>query len=110
MHVVRFVFVDSAARSVSLVGDFNGWAKGATRLAAIGERGVWVVSVQLPAGRYEYAFIVTGADGERWVADPYAATLRDEFGTESSVVTLGAGVTATAERQRLLRDSLAPSA
>jgi hypothetical protein len=40
----------------------------------------------LPAGRHEYAFLV---DGERWVTDPSAATQRDEFGQESSVVRIG---------------------
>ena len=86
VHVVRFVFVDSAARSVALVGDFNGWAKGATPLTPAGRRGTWIVSIPLTLGRHEYAFIV---DGQRWVADPFAATMYDDFGTESSIVTLG---------------------
>ena len=33
VHVVRFVFTDSLAKSVSLVGDFNAWARNATPLA-----------------------------------------------------------------------------
>jgi 1,4-alpha-glucan branching enzyme len=86
VQVVRFVFVDSAARSVALVGDFNAWTKGATQLLPTGRRGTWVASVPLTLGRHEYAFIV---DGTRWVADPFATTLHDEFGTESSVVMLG---------------------
>lgn len=85
VRVVRFVFVDSAARSVAIVGDFNAWNKGATQLVPTGHRGSWTVSVPLTLGRHEYAFIV---DGTRWVADPFATTLNDEFGTESSVVTL----------------------
>lgn len=86
VHVVRFIFVDSVAHSVALVGDFNGWAKSSTQLAPTGNRGVWSVSIPLTAGRHEYAFIV---DGKRWVADPFATTRHDDFGTESSIVTLG---------------------
>jgi hypothetical protein len=49
-----------------------------------------VVSIALTPGRHEYAFVV---DGERWVADPFALTTRDEFGQESSVVRVGGDVT-----------------
>jgi hypothetical protein len=98
VHVVRFVLLDPQARSVSLVGDFNAWRKDATPLDATGESGVWVVSSALPAGRHEYAFIVDNADGERWVADPFAATARDEFDTASSVIMVG-NVGAAAEKR-----------
>ena len=86
VHVVRFVFQAPSARQVSLVGDFNGWSKDATPLVATSENGAWAVSVPVPPGRHEYAFIV---DGERWSADPFATRVADEFGTESSVVTVG---------------------
>ena len=83
VQLVRFVFVDSHASSVALVGDFNEWTEGATELKLSGAPGVWAVSVPLPAGRHEYAFIV---NGKRWVADPLAVKSSDEFGTESSVI------------------------
>lgn len=85
VQLVRFVFADSSARTVSLVGDFNGWARERTPLHATARAGVWSVSVPLPPGRHEYAFIV---NGERWVADPLSPGNRDEFGTESSVLLL----------------------
>jgi len=85
VHVVRFVFVGDA-RTVSLVGDFNGWRAEATPLAPAGSAKAWVVSLPLPAGRYEYAFIV---DGKRWVADPYAPTRADDFDTDSSILSVG---------------------
>lgn len=85
VQLVRFVFADSSARTVSLVGDFNGWARERTPLHATARAGVWAVSVPLPPGRHEYAFIV---NGERWVADPLSPGNRDEFGTESSVLLL----------------------
>ena len=86
VHVVRFVFAAPEARSVALAGDFNGWSREATPLEDLDGRGQWSVTLTLPAGRHEYAFVV---DGERWVADPFAAVARDEFGQESSVVRVG---------------------
>lgn len=83
VQLVRFVFVDSKASSVELVGDFNEWTKGAISLKLSGAPGVWVVSVPLQPGRHEYAFIVNGT---RWVTDPFAVKSSDDFGTESSVI------------------------
>lgn len=86
VYLVRFALVNPDAHEVSLVGDFNGWTPGATPLTGQGVDGVWTASVHVTPGRHEYAFIV---DGERWVADPYAATVSDEFGTSSSVLHVG---------------------
>jgi hypothetical protein len=87
VHVVRFIFVAAGASSVALVGDFNQWDVNAHRLRPAGGNGVWSASVTLTPGRHEYAFVI---DGTRWVADPSApAAIADEFGGESSVVTVG---------------------
>ena len=86
VYLVRFALVKPGAREVSLIGDFNGWTPGATPLTGQGVDGVWAASVPVAPGRHEYAFIV---DGERWVADPYATTVNDEFGTSSSVLHVG---------------------
>jgi len=83
VEFVRFVLVDSTARSVSVVGDFNGWKRDETPLNATSKAGVWSVSLRLSPGRHEYAFIV---DGKRWVVDPASIASSDEFGTESSVL------------------------
>jgi hypothetical protein len=86
VQLVRFVFVDSGAARVELVGDFNEWTRGATQLKRSGAPGVWAVSVPLSPGRHEYAFIINGS---RWVADPLAVKSSDDFGTESSVIRVG---------------------
>jgi len=86
VRLVRFVFVDSGANSVQLVGDFNAWTRGVTQLVPSGAPGVWAVSVALIPGRHEYAFIINGS---RWVADPLAVRSSDDFGTESSVIRVG---------------------
>jgi hypothetical protein len=89
LQTVRFALEDRDANAVFLVGDFNGWSKSATPLVADRDGGAWSVAVALPNGRHEYAFVVRRADGEQWVIDPVAAVVRDEFGTESSVLRLG---------------------
>jgi Glycogen recognition site of AMP-activated protein kinase len=91
VQLVRFVFVDPRASTVELVGDFNQWARGTTKLQRSGAPGVWSISVPLSPGRHEYAFIINGS---RWVADPLALRSTDDFGTESSVIRVGtAGAT-----------------
>lgn len=87
VYVVRFVLVAPDARNVSIVGDFNNWDRATTALTRSGNDGVWTTTVALPPGRHEYAFIV---DGEHWVPDPLAnVTIHDDFGTASSIVTVG---------------------
>jgi hypothetical protein len=87
VHLVRFVFVDSAASRVSLVGTFNQWQKDAIVLTPVGG-GAWTVDVRLPTGRHEYAFVVSDRRGERWVADPLSPMTRDEYDTPSSVIAI----------------------
>lgn len=86
VHVVRFVFVDRDASRVAVSGDFNGWSRTATPLARTGVDGVWAVSLPMARGRHQYAFVV---DSTRWSPDPLALAHADEYGTESSVVTVG---------------------
>jgi hypothetical protein len=86
VRLVRFQLAAPGAHSVTLVGDFNDWSRSAITLQPAEKPGVWTASVPLSAGRHEYAFIV---DGKKWVADPYAATHRDEYDVESSVIHIG---------------------
>lgn len=83
---VEFVLTAPGASHVSLVGDFNAWSATATPLRATERQGVWSVSVPLPAGRHEYAFIV---DGEQWLPDPNAPRAQgSDYGPPNSVVTV----------------------
>jgi hypothetical protein len=84
--VVQFVFHAPAAAGVAVAGSFNGWNPTATPLARLD--GVWTITLALPAGRYEYAFVV---DGQRWLADPAAPAVDDGFGRRNSVIAVGPG-------------------
>ena len=86
---VHFVLVNESARQVYLVGDFNDWSKNRTPLTRTVNQSAWTVSIPLPAGKHEYAFIVADENGEHWVADPLSTKVEDEFGTESSIVRVG---------------------
>lgn len=88
--VVKFVFVAPHATNVSVVGDFNQWDAKATPMVRDGDTGVWTVTVPIATGRHLYSFLLVGADGERWVADPNAPAAPDDgFGRVNSVVLVG---------------------
>lgn len=74
-----------SADSVTLVGDFNDWDKGATPMKAL-KTGGFTVTLDLETGRdYQFRYLV---DGQRWENDDEAD--RYEFnafaGSENSVV------------------------
>lgn len=79
----QFVFENAAASEISLVGDFNDWKVGETKLTRLAN-GVWTTTVPLPPGRHVYAYVL---DGTLLVADPRAPNAGDaDYGHEGSVV------------------------
>ena len=83
---VHFEIHAPDAQSVELVGTFTDWQVGQLQLAGPDASGHWTAEVDLPAGRYEYGFLV---DGQQWVADPRAEIRRqDGFGRENAVIEL----------------------
>jgi hypothetical protein len=83
--LVRFVYYAPRARSVTVAGSFNDWSLEASPLAR-GERGVWAITLSLPTGQHQYAFVV---DGREWTADPAAPAVDDGLGHRNSVVAVG---------------------
>lgn len=72
------------ARTVALIGDFNGWDKDVLPMKQAKD-GTWKAEVELEAGReYQYRYCV---DGSKWIndqnADKYAV---HPYGGENSVV------------------------
>lgn len=69
------------ARVVAVAGEFNKWNQ--SQLLFSREGGEWVCRVQLPAGTYQYKFIV---DGD-WLTDPTnPLTVHDERGITNSLL------------------------
>jgi negative regulator of sigma E activity len=83
---VQFVILAPEAARVSLVGDFNDWDSSRTPMRVSQASGIWSVTIPLAPGRHRYAYVV---DGRRWMADPSSPRAQDDFGTPSSVVTVG---------------------
>jgi hypothetical protein len=61
----KFACLAPAARTVFLVGTFNGWDAKATPMIK-DAKGNWDVAVALPPGRHEFKFVVDGA----WCCEP----------------------------------------
>jgi 1,4-alpha-glucan branching enzyme len=82
---VKFVLFAADARRVALAGTFNRWDPATTPLSRAGAPGVWTVTVALPVGQHQYAFVV---DGQYWISDPAAPSIDDGFGRKNSVVSV----------------------
>jgi hypothetical protein len=84
----RFRYRDPEARSVFLVGGFNGWNPQATPLSGPDKDGVWEVIIPLKSGVWRYEFVVDG----RWTAPPDAPRYEDDgFGGRHGVLEVSGG-------------------
>src|SRR5262245_53574158 len=81
---VTFSLTRMGAKSVSVVGDFNGWSVSAHPMARGGSGNVWKIVVTLPPGEHVFMFVVDGAE---WVVPPVAEDYVDDgFGSKNGVV------------------------
>jgi len=81
---VEFALTLPQARSVAVAGTFNDWDLSRTVMTATPE-GTWKATVWLPAGRYEYRFVVDG----QWISDPGAREcVENSFGSTNSVLVV----------------------
>ncbi len=77
------------ARRVEVIGSFNRWRAQELEPQAFDGEKRWSVTLMLPAGRHEYAFVV---DGERIVPDPGAGFHEEDgFGNQNAVLYIGSG-------------------
>jgi serine protease AprX len=84
-----FYYLDAAATSVALAGEFNGWNTHAT-LFDREPNGLWKVAIPCPRpGPFRYKLVV---DGGRWIEDPNALLKEaDPVGGFRSVVVVPDG-------------------
>lgn len=79
---VRLRLVREGARSVFIAGSFNNWEPRRIALRPV-DAGIWEIDLLLPAGQYEYRFVV---DGE-WLDDPLAGrVVENPFGGVNAVL------------------------
>ncbi|ABK19555.1 glycogen-binding domain-containing protein [Syntrophobacter fumaroxidans] len=77
------------ARSVAVMGSFNGWRAEPCEPRTVDGETRWTVTLQLPSGRYEYAFVV---DGKKIIPDPGAGLHEEDgFGNHNAVLLVGYG-------------------
>ncbi|HBZ54271.1 MAG TPA: hypothetical protein DEO88_02600 [Syntrophobacteraceae bacterium] len=77
------------ARTVAVIGSFNGWQPQGCKLTSVNGEAHWTIQLLLPAGRYEYAFVV---DGEKIMPDPGAGLHEDDgFGNQNAILFVGNG-------------------
>ena len=83
---VTFTLNMPDASNVDVIGSFNQWTPNGFQMHWDKGRGLWVLSVQLENGRYEYAFLV---DGKSIVPDPKALMQQDDgFGNKNSILII----------------------
>jgi len=82
---VEFVLNMPQAKSAVVAGSFNNWDVKKTPLRREAS-GPWKTTLWLPPGRYEYRFVV---DGAQWVTDPNAKeSVQNGFGSSNSIVVV----------------------
>ncbi len=82
VHVIFRLNV-AQAHEVALIGTFNNWKSKGYEMQKLPGGTTWTISLPLPGGRYEYAFIV---DNKHLVADPESLIQQDDgFGNINSV-------------------------
>ena len=83
---VSFTLKLPPTHSVSVIGTFNQWRPQGFEMKWDKDRELWSITLTLPEGRHEYAFLI---DGQRMVSDPEAHFYQaDGFGNQNSVLIL----------------------
>jgi 1,4-alpha-glucan branching enzyme len=82
LRAVNFICHAPNAKSVSLVGDFNGWNPATHPMKAMPDRS-WLLTLELKHGHHRYAFLVDGV----LTLDPHAQGItRNEKGERVCLV------------------------
>jgi len=77
---------DTKTHTVAIAGDFNSWNPGDNLLEDSNGDGIWIGTLKLKPGRYEYMFVL---DGKKWVPDPNALRyVKDGFGNNNAILEI----------------------
>ena len=82
---VIFIYKDTHAKKVQLVGDFNSWEPERDPFNVKEADGVWFKALPLEPGSYQYRYVVDG----KWKEDPNNSEyIVNEFGEKNSVLNV----------------------
>ena len=80
-----FRYINSEAKKVFLVGDFNNWSPQSDPMKDLNGDGYWSLFYPLRPGEYQYKFIVD----DQWIPDPLnTESVPDGFGDINSVIKI----------------------
>ena len=84
-QAVSFTVHADKNKAVYVAGEFNGWDPTAKKMAYKARKGVYVATLNLKPGTYQYKFVIDGV----WCADPQnAEAVANDQGTFNSVITV----------------------
>ncbi|WP_052507261.1 isoamylase early set domain-containing protein [Desulfonatronovibrio magnus] len=82
---VFFSFENPDVESVSILGSFNDWNP-AGHVMTQSEDGTWTITIPLPQGSHEYAFLI---NNDQIIPDPDALLFKDDgFGSVNSMIVI----------------------
>jgi hypothetical protein len=85
---VKLLLTMPDVKSAAVIGSFNDWQPGGHEMKWSEDEGAWTVTLRLPRGRYEYAFVVD----DQIIPDPVAGIYQDDgFGNLNAVLMVGSG-------------------
>ena len=84
LHLVDFVYLAPKAKTVAIVGDFNGWQPNGHAMTRMPDGG-WRIRMELPHGHHQYCFLV---DGKRTLDPNAMGTVRNEGNETVSLIAI----------------------
>jgi hypothetical protein len=84
MKAVTFELEAMGARSVNLIGSFNGWKPEKYEMRKNPKNNKWIIEIRIPTGSHEYAFLI---DNKQSIPDPNSVFYKnDGFNSRNSLL------------------------
>lgn len=80
----RFIIYRPDVDQADIIGTFTRWQP--IPMKKIGASGYWGLTINLPAGEYQYSYLVE--DGQQIIDPTVPERIQDDFGGENSIITI----------------------